>query len=450
MSATESGPEPGPGTSGSEHDASFCTIPEAIEDFRMGRTVLIVDDEDRENEGDLAVAAQFATPEAINFMAAHGRGLICMPMLGERLDQLQIPLMVTRSGPTMSTAFTVSVDARNGITTGISAYDRYLTVQALIDPHSTPDDLVAPGHLFPLRYAEGGVLRRAGHTEASLDLAKMAGLYPSAVICEVMNDDGTMARLPNLLAFAKEHGIKMFTVAQLVEYRRRTENLVQRVAEANVPTEFGDFTCIAFESVVTKQHHLAMVKGDVAGDGPAPLVRMHSECLTGDVFGSRRCDCGDQLKRAMAMIGAEGRGVVVYMRHHEGRGIGIVNKLRAYRLQEEEGLDTVEANLHLGFPPDPRDYGIGAQILVDLGLRKIRLLTNNPSKRAGIHGFGLDVVDRVPLTIDPNETNRKYLETKQEKMGHLLDLDGPRDGGRDAGRDANGRETGRRAVSVEE
>jgi 3,4-dihydroxy 2-butanone 4-phosphate synthase/GTP cyclohydrolase II len=436
LSATESGPE----TSGSEPDHSFCTIPEAIEDFRMGRMVLIVDDEDRENEGDIAVAAQFATPEVINFMASHGRGLICMPMLGERLDQLQIPLMVARNGPSQETAFTVSVDARRGITTGISAYDRYLTVQALIDSKSAPEDIVRPGHLFPLRYAEGGVLRRAGHTEASLDLAKMAGLYPSAVICEVMNADGTMARLPDLLAFAEEHEIRMFTVAQLVEYRRRTENLVQRVAEASVPTEFGEFTCIAFESVVTKQHHLAMVKGDLTS-GPPPLVRMHSECLTGDVFGSQRCDCGDQLKKALQMIGEEGRGVVVYMRHHEGRGIGIVNKLRAYRLQEEEGLDTVEANLHLGFPPDPRDYGIGAQILVDLGLRKIRLLTNNPSKRAGIHGFGLDVVDRVPLVAHPNDSNRKYLETKQAKMGHLLDMDQNQD---------NGRESGRRPVTVED
>ena len=407
---------------GSEPDASFCSIPEAIEEYRSGKMVLIVDDEDRENEGDIAIAAQFATPEVINFMAYHGRGLVCMPMLQERLDQLEIPLMVARNSLSMDTAFTVSVDARKGVSTGISAHDRYLTVQALIDPNSTPNDIVRPGHLFPLRYTEGGVLRRAGHTEASLDLAKLAHLYPSAVICEVMNADGTMARLPDLLLFAKEHGIKIFTVAQLVEYRRRTENLVHRVADAEVPTEFGTFSCIAFESVVTKQHHLALVKGDLSS-GPPPLVRMHSECLTGDVFGSQRCDCGDQLKRSLQMIGDEGRGVVVYMRHHEGRGIGIVNKLRAYRLQEEEGLDTVEANLHLGFPPDPRDYGIGAQILVDLGLHKIRLLTNNPGKRAGIQGFGLEVVERVPLVTSPNDSNRKYLETKQSKMGHLLDMD---------------------------
>lgn len=425
---------------GSQPDASFCSIPEAIEEFRRGRMVLIVDDEDRENEGDIAIAAQFATPEVINFMAFHGRGLVCMPMLQDRLDQLEIPLMVARNSLSMETAFTVSVDARKGVSTGISAYDRYLTVQALIDAKSTANDIVRPGHLFPLRYTEGGVLRRAGHTEASVDLSKLAGLYPAAVICEVMNADGTMARLPDLVKFADEHQIKMFTVAQLVEYRRRTENLVHRVADAEVPTEFGTFSCIAFESVVTSQHHLALVKGDLTGDEP-PLVRMHSECLTGDVFGSLRCDCGDQLKRSLQMIGEEGRGVVVYMRHHEGRGIGIVNKLRAYRLQEEEGLDTVEANLHLGFPPDPRDYGIGAQILVDLGLRKIRLLTNNPSKRAGIQGFGLEVVDRVPLVTSPNDANRKYLETKQAKMGHLLDLDvAPGSDG----------DSARRPVSVEE
>jgi 3,4-dihydroxy 2-butanone 4-phosphate synthase / GTP cyclohydrolase II len=412
----------------------------------MGRMVLIVDDEDRENEGDLAIAAQFATPEAINFMAAHGRGLICMPMLGERLDELQIPLMVARDGHSQSTAFTVSVDAKIGVSTGISAYDRYLTVQALIDPKTTPDDIVRPGHLFPLRYAEGGVLRRAGHTEASVDLSNLAGLYPSAVICEVMNADGSMARLGDLVSFAREHKIKMFTVAQLVEYRRRTENLVRRVAEANVPTEFGDFTCIAFESVVTHQHHLAMVKGDLSGD-PPPLVRMHSECLTGDVFGSLRCDCGEQLQKALQMIGEEGRGVVVYMRHHEGRGIGIVNKLRAYRLQEDEGLDTVEANLHLGFPPDPRDYGIGAQILVDLGLHKVRFLTNNPGKRAGLQGFGLEVVERVPLITDPNDANRKYLQTKQEKMGHLLDLDMPDPADREP---VNGQPVSGRAVGVED
>jgi 3,4-dihydroxy 2-butanone 4-phosphate synthase / GTP cyclohydrolase II len=412
----------GSNPNGSSSAAVFAEISEAIADFRAGKTVLIVDDEDRENEGDLAVAAEHATPEVINFMAAHGRGLICMPMLGKRLDELQLPLMVVRNVPSQATAFTISVDAKQGVSTGISAHDRYLTVKALIDPATTPDDLVRPGHLFPLRYAEGGVLRRAGHTEASVDLARLAGLYPAAVICEVMAENGSMARLEDLLRFAKRHGIKIITVAQLVEYRRRTENLVQRVAEAVIPTDFGEFTCYAYESVVTNQYHLALIKGELRS-GPPPLVRMHSECLTGDVFGSRRCDCGDQLKMALKMIGEEGRGVVVYLRHHEGRGIGIVNKLRAYKLQEEEGLDTVDANLHLGFPPDPRDYGIGAQILLDLGLQKIRLLTNNPGKRAGLHGFGLEIVERVPLMARANETNRRYLEAKQAKMGHLLELE---------------------------
>ena len=418
MSAKTIGSNP----NGSSSAAVFAEISEAIADFRVGKTVLIVDDEDRENEGDLAVAAEHATPEVINFMAAHGRGLICMPMLGKRLDELQLPLMVVRNVPSQATAFTISVDAKQGVSTGISAHDRYLTVKALIDPATTPDDLVRPGHLFPLRYAEGGVLRRAGHTEASVDLARLAGLYPAAVICEVMAENGSMARLEDLLRFAKRHGIKIITVAQLVEYRRRTENLVQRVAEAVIPTDFGEFTCYAYESVVTNQYHLALIKGELRS-GPPPLVRMHSECLTGDVFGSRRCDCGDQLKMALKMIGEEGRGVVVYLRHHEGRGIGIVNKLRAYKLQEEEGLDTVDANLHLGFPPDPRDYGIGAQILLDLGLQKIRLLTNNPGKRAGLHGFGLEIVERVPLMARANETNRRYLEAKQAKMGHLLELE---------------------------
>jgi 3,4-dihydroxy 2-butanone 4-phosphate synthase / GTP cyclohydrolase II len=412
----------GSNPNGSSSAAVFAEISEAIADFRAGKTVLIVDDEDRENEGDLAVAAEHATPEVINFMAAHGRGLICMPMLGKRLDELQLPLMVVRNVPSQATAFTISVDAKQGVSTGISAHDRYLTVKALIDPGTTPDDLVRPGHLFPLRYAEGGVLRRAGHTEASVDLARLAGLYPAAVICEVMAENGSMARLEELLRFAKRHDIKIITVAQLVEYRRRTENLVQRVAEAVIPTDFGEFTCYAYESVVTNQYHLALIKGELRS-GPPPLVRMHSECLTGDVFGSRRCDCGDQLKMALKMIGEEGRGVVVYLRHHEGRGIGIVNKLRAYKLQEEEGLDTVDANLHLGFPPDPRDYGIGAQILLDLGLQKIRLLTNNPGKRAGLHGFGLEIVERVPLMAGANETNRRYLEAKQAKMGHLLELE---------------------------
>jgi 3,4-dihydroxy 2-butanone 4-phosphate synthase/GTP cyclohydrolase II len=409
------------GSNGKSHLAEFCDIPEAIAEYRAGRMVLIVDDEDRENEGDLAMSAAHVTPEAINFMVSHGRGLVCVPMLGSRLDELQIPLMVERTGPSMETAFTVSVDARNGVTTGISAQDRFLTVKALLDPVTRPVDINRPGHLFPLRYAEGGVLRRAGHTEASVDLAIMAGLYPAAVICEVMNADGTMARLSDLIDFAKLHGIKIFTVAQLVEYRRRTERLVKRAAEATIPTDFGDFNCIAYESIVTHHHHLALVRGDLRGDVP-PLVRMHSECLTGDIFGSRRCDCGEQLHLAMQLIAEEGRGVLVYMRNHEGRGIGLVNKLQAYRLQEEQGFDTVEANVHLGFPPDMRDYGIGAQILADLGLSRIRLLTNNPGKRAGLAGFGLEVVDRVPIMVHPNEKNRDYLETKRTKLGHLLEL----------------------------
>jgi 3,4-dihydroxy 2-butanone 4-phosphate synthase/GTP cyclohydrolase II len=402
-------------------ETPFATIPEAIEEFKAGRFVLIVDDEDRENEGDLVIPAEFCGAAEVNFMAREARGLICMPMLGKRLDELRIPMMVVRSGQTQSTAFTVSIDARDGVTTGISAADRALAIEKLIDPEARPEDLVQPGHLFPLRYAEGGVLRRAGHTEASIDLARLAGLYPAAVICEVMDTDGTMARLPYLREFAVQHNIKMISVALLVEYRRRTETLVRRAVETDLPTEFGNFTVIAYESLVEDEHHLAVTKGDLRV-GPPPLVRMHSECLTGDVFGSQRCDCGSQLRLALQRIDEEGRGAVVYLRHHEGRGIGLVPKLRAYNLQDA-GMDTVEANVHLGFPPDSRDYGIGAQILVDLGLSKIRLLTNNPGKRAGLQGFGLEVVERVPLTITPTARNEHYLRTKQEKMGHLLGLE---------------------------
>jgi 3,4-dihydroxy 2-butanone 4-phosphate synthase/GTP cyclohydrolase II len=405
----------------SSQSTAFATVEQAIAEFRAGNFVIIVDDEDRENEGDLVIAAQYCGASEVNFMAREARGLICMPMLGHRLDELNIPLMTHRAGQSFSTAFTVSVDARDGITTGISAADRAHTIRMLIDPSTRPEDLVRPGHLFPLRYCEGGVLRRAGHTEASIDLANMAGLYPAAVICEIMADDGTMARLPALWEFARRHQIAVITVAQLVEYRRRHEQLVQRAVETDMPTEYGHFKMVAYESLVSDVHLLAIVKGNIT-EGSPPLVRMHSECLTGDVFGSRRCDCGEQLHAALQMIEREGRGVVVYLRQHEGRGIGLVSKLRAYNLQDS-GLDTVEANVHLGFPPDARDYGLGAQILTDLGLSKIRLLTNNPSKRAGIQGFGLEVVERVPLRVAPNERNRRYLQTKQEKMGHMLGLD---------------------------
>ena len=402
--------------------APFATIAEAIEDIRQGKMVVVVDDEDRENEGDLTLAAQFATPEAINFMAKEGRGLICLALTPERCDELGLDLMAAKNESAFETAFTVSIEARNGVTTGISAADRAVTIQRLIDPHTRPEEIIQPGHLFPLRYVQGGVLRRAGHTEASIDLARLAGLYPAAVICEIMAADGTMARLPYLKTFAARHNIKMITVAQLVEYRRRTETLVKRAVETELPTDLGSFRVVAYESLVSDEHHLAVVKGDVRTGGP-PLVRMHSECLTGDVFGSKRCDCGGQLRMALERIAAEGRGVVVYLRHHEGRGIGLVPKLQAYNLQDK-GMDTVEANLHLGFPADARDYGLGAQILVDLGLTKIRLLTNNPSKRAGLQGFGLEVVERLPLTVPASAHNETYLRTKIEKMGHLLELEG--------------------------
>ncbi len=405
---------------GQEGRVALASVAEAIEEIKQGRMVIVVDDEDRENEGDLVIAAEHVTPEAINFMAREARGLICMPMTGARLDELQIPLMVERSNSVHGTAFTVSVEVKGKTTTGISAADRAATVRALIDPSTRPSDIVRPGHMFPLRYVEGGVLKRAGHTEASVDLAKLAGLYPAAVICEVMNDDGTMARLPDLERFAARHGLKIISIADLIEYRRRTERLIWRAAEAQIETDFGPWRAVAYESLVDGEHHLAMVRGEVHL-GPPPLVRMHSECVTGDVFGSRRCDCGEQLRLAMERIAEEGRGVIVYLRRHEGRGIGLVHKLRAYALQEQ-GLDTVEANLHLGFPPDPRDYGIGAQILVDLGLTKLRLLTNNPAKRAGLQGFDLEIVERVPLITKPREENRRYLATKQEKLGHLLGL----------------------------
>jgi 3,4-dihydroxy 2-butanone 4-phosphate synthase / GTP cyclohydrolase II len=397
--------------------SGFATIEEGIEEIRQGRILVVVDDEDRENEGDFVMAADKITPEAVNFMATHGRGLICMPMTGERLDQLKLSMMVTENTAPMGTAFTITVDARRGVSTGTSAYDRAVTIRTLVDPLMTSADLTVPGHIFPLRAMEGGVLRRAGHTEASVDLARLAGCYPAGVICEVLDESGAMARLPQLTAIAAKYRLKMITIKDLIEYRTQKEKLVRRLASTRLPTEFGEFTAIAYEATVYSRMHFALVMGDVAGD-EAVMVRMHSECLTGDVFHSLRCDCGLQLAKALAIIQQAGRGVVVYLRQ-EGRGIGLHNKIRAYELQDQ-GKDTVEANQALGFKADLRDYGIGAQILVDLGLRNLRLLTNNPAKRAGLEGYGLSVVERVPLEVPSNPENHKYLSTKRDKLGHLL------------------------------
>ncbi|WP_367357930.1 bifunctional 3,4-dihydroxy-2-butanone-4-phosphate synthase/GTP cyclohydrolase II [Methanothrix sp.] len=394
----------------------FCTVEEAIADIRAGRFIIILDDENRENEGDLMMAAENVTPEAINFMARFGRGLICMPMTAERLRELDIPLMTSQNTESMGTAFTVSVDARINTTTGISAFDRATTVHALIDPVTRRNDIVTPGHLFPLQAKEGGVLRRTGHTEACVDLARLAGLQPAGVIVEIMNDDGTMARLPQLERFAQEHGLKMLTIESLIRYRMQYEKLVCRISEVSMPTEYGLFTAIGYESVLDGQCHIALVAGDPTC--PDALVRVHSECLTGDVFSSKRCDCGEQLRRALQLISKNGNGVLLYMRQ-EGRGIGLANKLRAYALQDG-GSDTVEANHRLGYPADLRDYGIGAQILVDLGIKQIRLLTNNPRKVIGLEGYGLEIAERVPLEVEPNNVNRRYLETKRDKMQHLL------------------------------
>lgn len=395
------------------------TIPEVVEEVKAGKFIIIVDDEDRENEGDLAIAAEKVNPEAINFMAKHGRGLICMPVTGQRLDELRIPMMVSENTSKFTTAFTVSVEAKHGVSTGISAADRARTVQTIIDPNTKPDDLLRPGHMFPLRARDGGVLVRAGQTEAIVDLARLAGLYPAAVICEVMNEDGTMARMPQLEVIADRFGLKIVSVADLIAYRRCHEKLVHRVAEAKLPTKYGEFIAIAYRSDIDPDEHLALVRGDISVEEPV-LVRVHSECITGDVFGSLRCDCGEQIALAMQNIAEEGRGVFLYMRQ-EGRGIGFHNKLRAYALQDK-GLDTVDANVSLGFAPDPRDYGIGAQILADLGLHEIRLLTNNPKKRVGLEGYGLQVIETVPIIAPPNPYNRHYLETKQKKLGHLLEI----------------------------
>jgi len=397
--------------------ADFATIEEAIDEIRAGRMVVVCDDEDRENEGDLTLAAQFATPEAINFMAKHGRGLICLALTSERCDELGLDLMAAKNETPLQTAFTVAIEAREGVTTGISAADRAHTIQVAVDPESKPHDLVQPGHVFPLKAKSGGVLERTGQTEAAVDLARLAGLNPAGVICEIMNEDGTMARVPDLIPYCREHGLTMITVADLIAYRRRHDKLVERVVATALPTAFGEFMAVGYRSLVDEKHHVAMVKGGVDGASEV-LVRVHSECLTGDVFHSLRCDCGEQLEAALAMIEQEGSGVLLYL-SQEGRGIGLLNKLRAYKLQEE-GLDTVDANLRLGLPADLRDYGIGAQILVDLGLTSIRILTNNPKKIRGLEGYGLSVAEQVPIRSVPNPHNQAYLNAKRDKLGHIL------------------------------
>ncbi|MBI3050474.1 MAG: bifunctional 3,4-dihydroxy-2-butanone-4-phosphate synthase/GTP cyclohydrolase II [Acidobacteria bacterium] len=402
---------------GARRCGPFASIEEAIEAIRAGRMVIVLDDEDRENEGDLTIAAEKVTPEAINFMARYGRGLICMPMTGQRLDELEVPLMVNENTTTFNTAFCVSIEAKQYVTTGISAADRATSVRAAIDPKTKPSDLARPGHMFPLRARDGGVLVRAGQTEAAVDLARIAGLYPAGVICEIMNEDATMARVPELTRFARRHGLLMITIADLIKYRMRTERLVRRVAAADLPAEHGAFRIYAYENQLDNETHVALVRGDI-GDGKDVLVRVHSKCLTGDVFHSARCDCGPQLETALMRIAQEGRGVLLYL-NQEGRGIGLANKIRAYELQDQ-GLDTVEANERLGFKADQRDYGIGAQILSDLGVRTMRLLTNNPRKFVGLEGYGLAVVEAVPLEIPASDLTRRYLKTKKDKLGHRL------------------------------
>ncbi len=397
----------------------FCTIPEAIEEIRAGRMLVVIDDEDRENEGDLTIAAEKVTPDVINFMARHGRGLVCLPMTGDRLDALRIPLMVQddENSAKFGTAFCVPIEAKKGTTTGISAADRARTVLAAIDPSTRPEDLARPGHMFPLRAVPGGVLQRSGQTEAAVDLARLAGLYPAGVICEIMNEDGTMARLPELQLFCRDHDLKMITVKELIRHRMSHERLVRKIAEANLPTTYGAFRIHAFESLIDRQQNVALVMGDLDPEEDV-LVRVHSQCLTGDIFHSTRCDCGDQLDKALDIIKKAGKGVLLYL-GQEGRGIGLVHKIMAYQLQDQ-GQDTVEANEALGFKADQRDYGIGAQILVELGVRRMRLMTNNPRKFVGLEGYGLEIVERVPLEVAPSDESRRYLKTKKEKLGHLL------------------------------